>query len=87
MGKDNWEDRISNDREILGGRPAIKGTRIGVEFVLGVLGDGWTEAEVLENYPHLKREDILACLKYAQALLEEMEFYPLQEMRAASNTR
>jgi len=61
----NWRDRIAIDPEILVGKPVVKGTRLTVEFVIDLLAQGWTEAEILRNYPGLAREDILACLAYA----------------------
>jgi uncharacterized protein (DUF433 family) len=61
-----WEDRIILNPDILVGKPVVKGTRLAVEFILGLLADGWTEAQVLENYPGVAHEDILACLAYAQ---------------------
>ncbi|MCK9496058.1 MAG: DUF433 domain-containing protein [Dehalococcoidia bacterium] len=67
----SWEDRIELNPEILVGKPVIKGTRISVELVVGLLADGWSEDDVLRNYPHVTREDILACLDYARELLQE----------------
>jgi uncharacterized protein (DUF433 family) len=61
----NWRERIVIDPEILVGKPVIKGTRLAVEFVIDLLAQGWTEAEILDNYPGLTREDIQACLAYA----------------------
>jgi len=58
-------ERITASREILGGKPVIKGTRISVEFILELLASGVTEGEILQDYPHLTKEDILACLEYA----------------------
>ena len=54
-------ERIESNPEILGGKPVIKGTRIAVEFVLGLLCEGWSEREILRNYPGLTPEDIAAC--------------------------
>ncbi len=62
-------ERIVCDEDILTGKPVIKGTRLAVEFIVGLLGHGWTEAEILENYPHIMQEDIRACLAYASAVL------------------
>jgi len=62
-----WQDRIEQDPAILVGKPVIKGTRLSVEFVVGLLAQGWSETEVLKNYPGLAHEDILACLEYASA--------------------
>ena len=56
--------RIVCDADVLTGKPVIKGTRLAVEFILGLLAHGWTEAEILENYPHIVQEDIRACLAY-----------------------
>lgn len=55
-------ERIVVDPEILAGKPVIRGTRIAVEFVLELLAAGQPESEILNNYPGLTREDILACL-------------------------
>ncbi len=73
-----WEDRIVIDPEILVGKPVIKGTRIAVEFVVDLLAQGWTESEILENYPGITREDIQACLKYASAILHSEKVYPIK---------
>ncbi|MEQ8688621.1 MAG: DUF433 domain-containing protein [Imperialibacter sp.] len=56
----NWQDRIVSDKNILIGKPTIKGTRISVEFVLDRLANGWTEQTLLESYPHLTKEDLQA---------------------------
>ena len=58
-------ERITANPKILGGKPIIKGTRISVEFILELLASGTSEAEILEDYSHLKKDDIQACLKYA----------------------
>ncbi|RKU13596.1 antitoxin [Candidatus Poribacteria bacterium] len=50
---------------ILGGKPIIKGTRISVEFILDLLASDVSEEEILEDYPHLTKEEIHACLRYA----------------------
>ena len=61
----DWEERIIVDPKILVGKPVIKGTRLAVEFIVELLSQGWTESEILRNYPGLTREDITASLKYA----------------------
>jgi uncharacterized protein (DUF433 family) len=58
-------ERITANREILGGKPIIRGTRISVEFILELLASGVTDVEILQDYPHLTKEDIRACLEYA----------------------
>jgi uncharacterized protein (DUF433 family) len=72
----NWQDRISQDPKILVGKPVIKGTRLAVEFVIDLLANGWTEAEILKNYPKLTHEDIQACLCYASTLMKSGRVYP-----------
>jgi uncharacterized protein (DUF433 family) len=70
-------DRIVLDPAVLAGKPVVRGTRLAVEFIVGLLGDGWTEAEILRNYPGLVREDILACLQYAGEVMRAEKAYPM----------
>jgi uncharacterized protein (DUF433 family) len=70
-------ERIAIDPAVLVGKPVIKGTRLAVEFIVGLLAQGWSEAEVIRNYPGITREDILACLAYAQNCLENERVYPV----------
>ena len=58
-------DRITVNPEIMLGKPVIKGTRTTVELILRKLSEGMTIEELLEAYPHLTKEDILAALEYA----------------------
>jgi len=71
----NWRDRITLDPAILAGKPIIKGTRISVEFVVDLLGRGWTTEQVLREYDHLTRDDIQACLAYAGDVLKSERVY------------
>jgi uncharacterized protein (DUF433 family) len=73
----NWEDRIIVDPKILVGKPVIKGTRLSVEFVLGLLANGWSVEQVLDEYQQLTREDIIAALRYAVEAVKEEKVYPL----------
>lgn len=59
------------------GKPVIKGTRITVELILRQLAQGITIEKILQNYPHLTREDIYAAINYASQLVEEETVYPL----------
>jgi len=47
----NWQSRITIDPNILVGKPTIKGTRLAVEFIIDLLAQGWSTAEILRNYP------------------------------------
>ncbi len=58
--------RISVDPRIFGGKPIIRGRRLAVEHVIGMMAAGSTEEEILSGYDWLEREDILACLAYAR---------------------
>jgi len=67
-------DRIEVDPEICHGKPVIAGTRVPVHMVLGLLAEGLTPEEIIKDYyNHITKEDIKACLKYAQSLIEEEE--------------
>ena len=69
-------DRIVLDPAILAGKPVIRGSRLSVEFVIGLLADGWSEAEIAANYPAIGHDDILACLAYAHDMLRDERIYP-----------
>ncbi len=61
--------RIVADPNVLTGKPVIRGTRLSVEFITGLLADGWSEAEIIANYPALGVPYIRACLAYARDIL------------------
>ena len=73
----DWNEHIVIDQAILVGKPVVKGTRLAVEFIIGLLAQGWPESEILRNYPGLTHENILACLSYAGAMLGSEKVYPL----------
>jgi uncharacterized protein (DUF433 family) len=62
----NAVSRIILDPLVLTGKPVIRGTRISVDLVLELLASGSQKSTILKEYPGLKREDILACIRYAQ---------------------
>ena len=70
----NWKDRIVTDSDTLFGKPRIAGTRIGVEFVLDLLASGWTEAKILDSYPHLTPEDLQAVFAFVRDCLKDESF-------------
>lgn len=72
-----WQERIVVDPEIIAGKPVVKGTRIAVEFIVDLLAQGWSQTEIVRNYPGLTEEDILACLNYASVVLRAERIYPL----------
>ena len=71
-----WQERIELNTAVLAGKPVIRGTRLSVDFVLGLMGQGWTEADIVHNYPGITREDIAACLQYASEVLQSEKVYP-----------
>ncbi|MEG4209576.1 DUF433 domain-containing protein [Microcoleus sp. S13_B4] len=71
----NWKAHIHSNPKILLGKPVIKGTRLSVEFVLGLFSEGWTQQQVIENYPILNPESIQAVFAFAAECLKEDVFY------------
>ena len=69
MTEDALLQRITVDPEIFGGKPIIRGRRLAVEHVLGMLAAGDDVNTILEGYPWLEREDVQACLAYARRLV------------------
>jgi uncharacterized protein (DUF433 family) len=68
---DDWKKRISIDPNVCHGKPCIKGTRIMVWIIVSYLANGDTIEEVLQAYPSITREDILAALAYAAEMTRE----------------
>jgi uncharacterized protein (DUF433 family) len=69
--------RIIIDPNIMVGKPVIKGTRLTVELILGLLGQGISTEKILEEYPRLTKEDVLACLVFAQKTIADVTFMPM----------
>lgn len=67
------------DPQVLVGKPAVKGTRIAVEFVIDLLAQGWSEDQVKHSYPGITSEDIRACLAYASEVLHAEKVYPIAQ--------
>lgn len=72
----NWQDHIVSDKEILLGKPTIKGTRISVELILELLSTGWSEKMILEGYPQLTDKDIKAVYGYLKEGMENELYLP-----------
>ena len=73
----NCDDRINVDPTVLAGKPVIRGTRLSVEFIVGLLAHGWSIDDVLGEYTNITREDVQACLAYAHQLLADERLYPI----------
>jgi uncharacterized protein (DUF433 family) len=64
-------DRISVDPRVCDGKPTIRNLRITVDFVLKLLGDGYTASEIVQEYPELEKEDVYEAAKYGAWLASE----------------
>ena len=69
MNEQELLKRITATPEIFGGKPIVRGMRVSVELILSLLAQGEAEEAILDDYPDLTREDILACLAYAHAVI------------------
>lgn len=78
----DWRLHIHADPRILGGKPVVKGTRLGVEFILGLFAAGWTEQQVLENYPTLTPEALRAVFDFAVECVREQALYSVPSATA-----
>jgi uncharacterized protein (DUF433 family) len=78
----NWKDRIVATPDTLVGKPRIKNTRISVELIVGWLANGWSFEQILESYPNIEREDILAALAFAAEMLKEEEYIAVHKVAA-----
>ena len=72
-------NRITMDQSVMVGKPVIRGTRLTVQYILGLLADGETVEKILEEYRGLEREDILAVLAYASRMVDHSSFLPMIE--------
>jgi uncharacterized protein (DUF433 family) len=76
LNETNLLTRITIDPDIFGGKPIIRGHRLAVEHVLGMLAAGDSWETLLEGYPWLEAEDLQACLLYAQRAVDGTRFEP-----------
>lgn len=79
MNEQKLLERITVNPQIFGGKPIIRGRRLAVEHVLGMLAAGDTPETILEGYPWLEREDIQACMVYAHKLVAHERVEPFME--------
>lgn len=70
-----WPDRIVMNENTLAGKPVIRGTRISVELVMDMLARGWSQKDVLAEFPFLSEADIIACFAYASELLKSEQVF------------
>lgn len=78
-----WRKHIYSDPDVLVGKPVVKGTRLSVEFILGLFSEGWSEKQVLENYPTLTTESLRAVFAFATDCMREESLYTIPTKAAA----
>ena len=78
----DWRDYIYSDAEVLLGKPVVKGTRLSVEFLLSLFAAGWTEKQVLDNYPTLTRQSLRAVFAFAAGCMREEALFVLTPVGA-----
>ncbi len=74
----DWQARIESKPDVLSGKPCLKGTRLSVEHIVGLLAQGWPIREVLDSYPGLTHDDVLACLQYATESVANDQLFPVE---------
>jgi len=76
----SWWKKIVSNVEVLGGRPTFQGTRVSVEFVMSLRASGWGDVEVLEAFPSLDEEDIIALNQWAHEMFRSLPFDTLESV-------
>lgn len=79
MNNDELLNRIETNPKVMTGKPVIKGTRLTVQHILSLLGQGMSEEEIINEYNALSHEDIMACLLYASEILDNTSILPVDE--------
>jgi uncharacterized protein (DUF433 family) len=74
----DWQDFIHSDPQVLTGKPVVRGTRLSVDFLLGLFAAGWSHEQVLESYPTLTREALQAVFAFAAEAMQEESFYAVR---------
>lgn len=73
----NWREYIHSDPDVLLGKPVVKGTRLSVEFILGLFAEGWSEQQIIENYPQLTSEVLRAVFAFTTDCMREESLYAI----------
>jgi len=73
----DWRDYIHSDSRILLGKPVVKGTRLAVDFILGLFAAGWTEQQILDSYPTLSTKALRAIFAFSAECMREEALYAL----------
>ena len=71
----NWQNYIVSEKEILLGKPTIRGTRISVDHIVSLLAQGWSEQKILDNYPRLTHDSLRAVFSYLYDCIKDGLLY------------
>ncbi len=72
-----WQDHIVSDKQVLLGKPIIKGTRISIELILELFATGWTEKQILESYPSISADSLRAVFAYLKDCIQQELYFPI----------
>ena len=75
----NWKKYIHSNPDVLVGKPVVKGTRLSVEFLLGLLAKGWSEKQILKNYPNLTSDGLQAVFAFAADCMREEALFAISK--------
>jgi len=75
----NWRQYIHSDPDVLVGKPVVKGTRLSVEFLLNLLAKGWSEKQILKNYPKLTHNSLQAVFAFAAECMREEALFSISK--------
>ena len=75
-----WQKHIISDKQVLLGKPTVKGTRISVDHIISLLAQGWTEEKILHNHPRLTHTSLKAVFSYVYDCMQDgLLYYPLRK--------
>jgi uncharacterized protein (DUF433 family) len=77
-----WQTYIGSDPDVLSGKPVIKGTRLAVDFILGLMAEGWTLEQLYQNYPALNPVIMQAVFSYASECLRDEKLFVIKSKAA-----
>jgi uncharacterized protein (DUF433 family) len=70
-----WQQYIISDKDVLLGKPTIKGTRLSIDHIVSLLAQGWSEQQILDNYPRLSKESLKAVFAYIYECIQDGLLY------------
>ena len=70
-----WQQYIISDKDVLLGKPTVKGTRLSIDHIVSLLAQGWSEQQILDNYPRLTKESLKAVFAYIYECIQDGLLY------------